>query len=196
MYEAQVVHHIPGRMRIKLPFLKGASTQSQQLNELLSPIEGLRQADFNPVTGSLLLQYDPEEDENFLKQVTEQVQNVMGLSLLLTTSNGHPATEEGAVRHAKPFIGDTKLSHEITKFFQDINREVNDASDGAFDLKSLIPIGLGVYAVFKVSSGMTTPLWITLGIFSFTSFIILNSSSLNLLDDDKRLANNRHQPSR
>jgi hypothetical protein len=191
MYEAQVIHHIPGRIRIKLPFLKGAAAKSEQINQLLLPIEGLKQVDFNPVTGSVLLHYDPQKHEEFSKQLTEYVHDTMGFSLVSTVTNGRARAEGN--QPVTPVIRDTKLARQISKFFTDINQNVKAATDDAFDLKSLLPVGLGAYALLKVGSGVTTPLWVTLGIFSFTSFAILNPVSITVERGDNQSALPKHK---
>lgn len=174
MYEARVVHHIPGRMRIKVPFLKGASTYLDQINEVLLPVKGLKHVDFSPITGSVLLHYDPEMYEQFPKQLSEYVQGAMGLSLASTNSkNGTP---DSAIQEVvgNQLLADTTLAREIFRFFNRLNNDVKEATGNVFDLKTILPVGFGTYALLKVGSAMTTPLWVTLAIFSFTSFAILN----------------------
>jgi hypothetical protein len=196
MYEAHVVHHIPGRMRVRLPFLKGASGYGQQIKEFLSPIEGLTQVDFSPVTGSILLHYDPELHEHFSEDLTAHVQRTMGLSLVsTTTTNGSSASQEDPEGVVAPVIRDTKLARDIATFFTRLNQSVRAETDDAFDLKILLPVGLGIYALLKAGSAMTTPLWVTLGIFSFTSFAILNPVSVTVAtEDDRRRSRRRKSP--
>ena len=174
MYEARVVHHIPGRMRIKVPLLKGVATDLDQINELLLPLEGLKHVDFSPITGSVLLHYDPEMYERFPTQLSEYVQRAMGVTLASTnSSNGTPHSMiEGAVLNQ--VLVDTTLAREIYRFFNRLNNDVKEATGNVFDLKTILPVGFGTYALLKVGSAMTTPLWVTLAIFSFTSFAILN----------------------
>jgi hypothetical protein len=192
MYEARIVHHIPGRMRIKVPFLRGSSTNLEQINLLLSSIEGFKHVDVSPITGSVLLHYEPEMQEQFSKQLSDYVQGAMGLSLVQqTSSNGtgdSPTNETAAVQ----LLGDTKLAREISGFFDRINKDVNEATGNAFDLRTLLPLGIGTYALLKVGSAMTTPLWITLAIFSFTSFAILNPVQIAIESDEKRRGSTRN----
>ena len=61
MIQYRIVHHIPGRIRIEIPSIKGVSVKRlQQLSTLSVPsgIEGVRP---NPFTGSLLITYNPEK---------------------------------------------------------------------------------------------------------------------------------------
>jgi hypothetical protein len=191
MYEARVVHHIPGRMRIKAPFLKGAVADLDQLNELLLPVEGLKHVDFSPITGSVLLYYDPALHDQFSKKLSEYVQSAMGLSLVSPTSKN--GTSDSAEETATPLIGDTRFAREVYGFFNRINDDVKKATGDAFDLKSLLPVGIGAYAVTTVGSAMSTPLWITLAIFSFTSFAILNPVPIAVPADEKQRSSRRHK---
>lgn len=196
MYEAEVIHHIPGRMRIRAPFLKGAVDYGQQVKQLLLPIEGLKQVEFSPITGSVLLHYDPQLHEGFTGQLTKYVQRAMGMNLITSAANGaatSPDTSNGIVTSA---LGDTKLTREIYSFFNRINKDIKDATKDGVDLKSLLPIGLGLYALLRVGSAATTPLWVTLGIFSFTSFAILNPVSIAVGTEDKPVQTTRRRNTR
>ena len=185
MFEARVVHHIPGRIRIKVPFLKGVSADLDQINEVLLSMEGLKHVYFNPITGSVLLHYEPEMYEQFPKQLSDYVQRAMGLSLASTNSrNGTPdSTIPKAV--ANQLLPDTTLAREIYRFFSRLNNDVKEATGNGFDLKTVLPFGFGAYALLKIGSAMTTPLWVTLAIFSFTSFAILNPVPIAVASDEK-----------
>lgn len=179
MREAQVVHHVPGRMRIKVPFLKDLSVDPQQVNELLLPIDGLRKVDFSPITGSVLLHYDPEMYEDFSRQLAEYIQTSMGLGLVPAGSrNGSGRLNSGHSGRLATGVGDTQLARHIKGLCGQLNQEIRIATDDAADLKSLLPLGLAAIALLNIGSAATTPLWVTLGIFSFTSFAILSTDTV------------------
>lgn len=52
-------HTVPGRLRIKSPFLKGKS-KSAEIERLLKAVQGIRSLDINTVTGSVLVNYNPK----------------------------------------------------------------------------------------------------------------------------------------
>jgi len=61
MIQYRIVHHVPGRIRIEVPSIKGLHLKKlARLSAIPFPsgIEGVRP---NPVTGSLLIKYDPEQ---------------------------------------------------------------------------------------------------------------------------------------
>ena len=59
MIQSRIVHHVPGRIRIEIPSIKGLSLKAlKRLSGIPIPcgIEDIRP---NPLTGSLLIKYDP-----------------------------------------------------------------------------------------------------------------------------------------
>ena len=54
-----VVHHLPGRLRLRSASLKGDARASEQARRALAAIEGVTSVAANPCTGSLLVEYDP-----------------------------------------------------------------------------------------------------------------------------------------
>jgi len=61
MIQYRIVHHVPGRIRIEVPSIKGLHLKNlARLSAIPFPsgIEGVRP---NPLTGSLLIKYDPEQ---------------------------------------------------------------------------------------------------------------------------------------
>ena len=56
---ASYVHALNGRLRIKLPGLKGNPMRAQEIEYQFNLMTGMQQVSANPVTGSLLFTYDP-----------------------------------------------------------------------------------------------------------------------------------------
>lgn len=57
-----IVSDTKGRMRLRVPALKNLKTAERMLEELKT-LEGVRKADVNQITGSVLLEYDPHTFE-------------------------------------------------------------------------------------------------------------------------------------
>ena len=99
MYQGLVVHHIPGRMRLRMPFLKGFSASPDQLKELILPLPGIKQVKLNPITGSALISYEAEQYDTFLDQLAEYAKNAWDLRLqllirILATITGETVTND------------------------------------------------------------------------------------------------------
>lgn len=54
------VHEVPGRMRIKIPDIKGNRALADELQCFLTDISGVESATANTVTGSVLITHDPD----------------------------------------------------------------------------------------------------------------------------------------
>jgi Heavy metal associated domain 2 len=55
------VHALPGRLRVKLAGIKKAPAAAKELERALLREPGVAEATANPVTGSMLIHYDPQQ---------------------------------------------------------------------------------------------------------------------------------------
>jgi hypothetical protein len=58
-FEFALAHHVPGRLRLRSAALKGDASASEQARHQLAQIRGVTATSANPITGSVLLEYDP-----------------------------------------------------------------------------------------------------------------------------------------
>ncbi|MFH0789134.1 MAG: hypothetical protein V2B13_16170 [Pseudomonadota bacterium] len=52
------IHSIPGRLRVKTPLVKGNQEKARDVEDLLSCCQGVDKASANPLTGSIVVNYD------------------------------------------------------------------------------------------------------------------------------------------
>jgi hypothetical protein len=66
---ATYVHALNGRLRIKVPEVKGDQERAQEIENDFCLITGMKYVSANPVTGNVLLVYDPQvlSQEDILK---------------------------------------------------------------------------------------------------------------------------------
>jgi copper chaperone CopZ len=55
------IHHVPGRLRLRLRQLKANQPAAQAACEALRPLPGVTHVDSNPATGSVTIRYDCRE---------------------------------------------------------------------------------------------------------------------------------------
>lgn len=53
-------HHVPGRLRVKIPGLQGEPAEAERVETCLQAIAGVTGVKGNPVTGSVVIFYDPD----------------------------------------------------------------------------------------------------------------------------------------
>jgi cation transport ATPase len=54
------VHNVPGRLRVKTPTLKSMAGGDERVSEFFDHLEGVERVTVNPLTGSVVVHYDPE----------------------------------------------------------------------------------------------------------------------------------------
>lgn len=52
------IHNVPGRLRIKSPVIKNNKNIANELKKSLSTLYGVATVDINPITGSILINYN------------------------------------------------------------------------------------------------------------------------------------------
>jgi hypothetical protein len=82
MITFKVLHHTPGRIRIKVTSLKGLSIETlKRLSSVPIPA-GIIEISPNPLTGNLIIKYDPESIDimKYLEEVASnrEIQNIIG----------------------------------------------------------------------------------------------------------------------
>ncbi|MCG6905317.1 MAG: hypothetical protein LJE63_01730 [Desulfobacteraceae bacterium] len=59
MDSANTLHHVPGRLRVKIPALRSNPQKSSQIHDLLD-LYGVHTVRVNTMTGSTIVTYDPD----------------------------------------------------------------------------------------------------------------------------------------
>lgn len=57
------VHHVPGRLRVRIPELKHCAAKAVALRSELSAIPGITEVECHVVTGSVIVYYKPESTD-------------------------------------------------------------------------------------------------------------------------------------
>ena len=151
--KAQVIHHLPGRLRLRLPEGKGDPAFLEHLKLSISTVVGVNQVDVSPITGSILIQYDESAQPELSKRLANP-------NVIVELQVSHAADSAGP----KPF----------KKFVRELSENIKRESGDAIDLKELFPLSIAAYDLFFVKRSKPTPLWLTLLMFAFSSYMDLN----------------------
>jgi hypothetical protein len=65
------IHAVPGRLRVKIQALKSNPHAEEEMTTLYSGLKGIGRVSFNPITGSVVITYDPNAVE------AERILNVL-----------------------------------------------------------------------------------------------------------------------
>jgi len=166
----KLVHAIPGRVRVKIAQLRDNPAFAREICERLAGVRGIQRIEANPLTGSLLVLYNPEEMTSLesLFALSEIVTPLFpGLDMAqLEEWLGQSGTGSGAA---------ASLASGISSGLGALNTRVGKAT-GGLDLKLLLPLTLFVLGVrgLLVATKVPFPAWYDLWWFSFGTFYMLN----------------------
>jgi len=173
-HDARVVHHARGRLRIKLPAARRNRKLLQNIQEYIAPIEGVKQIEINPLTGSVLIYYDPKRHEDFHTALARHAEQSDLFRVAPPEVQQAEEIVETLEQDAEFLAAHSETAQSIFSFFKALNQEVKRATNNAVDLRLLMPVGIAAYSLFFVDKEKSAPLWIALAAFSFHSFVSLH----------------------
>jgi Heavy metal associated domain 2 len=167
--DAYVHHYLPGRLRLRIPAAKGEEDELRELSSAIARAPGVSQVEYNPITGSILIQYSPTHYRNL--QSLEA--SLSASAVPIAVNNSHPAQRQP--HHRRHRRGRSVAAKKVDSFFRQLDSEIRDATDNEVDLKFILPFGVTVLGILALRHSSTTPLWLTLLIFAFHSFLGLHT---------------------
>jgi len=168
---ASIVHHIPGRLRVRIPKSHRNPRLFRELQEFVQNLGGVRQVEINPATGSILVHYDPESHDQMQNLVKNSVTDPFDIPPGMDDAED---LAEQIQKEADFLAAHSELALHVVNSVRSLDRSIRKASDNTVDLKVLVPATLAVWAFFSIGVEVSTPLWVSLGIFSFNSFVSLH----------------------
>ncbi|HEY7066717.1 MAG TPA: hypothetical protein VII06_34935 [Chloroflexota bacterium] len=159
----RIVHASPGRIRAKVPREAFDSPLLRQAEDALLAVDGVQSVRRNPTASSVLVTYDPA------------VATVPALLAALTNTNVTiVAPADGAAVGAAEAGGRSQVAQWLAAPFRKTDQTIAATTHGGIDLKTMIPIGLGILAAREVLSGRVhmAP-WYNLTWWAFDSYLKL-----------------------
>jgi cation transport ATPase len=160
---------------LKVPAAKGNAAFLDQVKQTLSPIEGVREIEVNPVTGSVLVHYDPEDFDNFHTQVHHHASQSEIFAVHPPRVTKIDDTVEKIEEEAEYLASRSHTARVVVDFLHDLDVMVKKSTNNLVDLKVLVPLGLAAYSIAVIELTAATPMWATLGLFSFNHFLELHA---------------------
>lgn len=156
--ELHVVAHFPGRLRVRAERFRDADAAAE-IERRMSAEPGVTSATANPITGSLLVIYDP---------ASIQLDRLLGLVL-----------EGGGLKGvAKPTLAArpaTPPAKHVRQAFRHLDSRCREAMNGRLDARTAIPAACLVAGLGRFALGnRVIPRWYELAFWSFVTFINLN----------------------
>ena len=135
----EIVHRIPGRLRVRVP----AAGDAEGLSEAVAALPGVTSAAWSPLTRRLLVLYDRDraDEAAIVAAIADHAQLDVSAPAEPST-NGHRPT----------------LAGTVTSLFSAVDARVTGATGGAVTLSVLVPAVLTLWAAREILSGRAAPL--------------------------------------
>jgi Heavy metal associated domain 2 len=175
-HRAHIAHHTKGRLRVRVPSAKGNREALEEIRRALGSLTGVHEVTVNEATGSVIIHYDPNRHADFHSHLVGEGHHKTVMAL-----PGPPRlTEiddvaENLAREARYLSSRSETAKVLFDILRKCDLELKRATDNQIDLKVLAPLGLAVYAFFEMGFEAATPVWLTLGLFSFNHFVALHA---------------------
>jgi hypothetical protein len=159
-------HAIPGRVRLRIPGIKGQAEMAREVERQLAGLAVVRRVAVSPVTGSVLVIYDPA-DSAAIADLARIMIPGLDLDGLSSPGAGDPAVAAATATSA-PAVA-------VADFARRLNTRV-EAATGVADLRFLVPASLFVGGLIRLiaSKQLTSPAWYDFFWFAFGTFATMN----------------------
>ena len=161
IHDAIVLHHVAGRMRLRVPGAKGNSKILEEIRRALLPLEGVRDVATNSTIGTVVIDYDAARAAEFPRRLTDHVADRKILRLQRAFASNVETTTS---------ITDESLEMLAEK----VNQKVQNATGSTINLKELFPFSLVIYAVLFVDKAVNAAQWLNWLQFAFSSYMELH----------------------
>ena len=162
----QLRHAIPGRVRLRVPGIKGQPALAREIEQQLAGLAVVRRVEVSAVTGSVLVVYDPA-DSAAIAGLGRMM--IPGLDLDgLADPGAEPPSQADAA---------TSPADAVADLARKVNAQV-EATTGSVDLRFLVPASLFVGGLVRLiaSKKLTSPAWYDFLWFAFGTYCTLNRS--------------------
>src|ERR1039457_5873769 len=158
---ARVVHHVKGRIRLKLHDAKGNYRFLESVQQSLSPVAGVRNVEVNSATGTIVVHYDETMLPDFAQKLADHGESADLFSLEPAELSEVDAIANKLEREAQVLAQHSEVARSAVDFVSQIDQALKQATGNTVDLKVLLPLGLAIFAFLELESDITTPLWLT-----------------------------------
>jgi len=154
----ELLHHIRGRLRLRLAFTKRNPEQLRNIQGVLAGMAGVQRVDVNPTLGTLVVHYDPALFAGFVRQLADFA--------------AQHELFQMACGDAVPCISETDRS--VKRFFGEMNHRVQEATKDFINLKELLPLALAGYGFLFVDRAAAAAQWLNWIQFAFDTYLDLH----------------------
>ncbi len=155
---------------MKIPSAKGNPDLLQQIGDTFAQIPGIEQIVVNPVTGSIVLNYDTDRHDEFHGGLQHHTRHAS------YEQPSPPSTEIDSLAHkieeeAEFLAQNSASARAVVEFFKSMDQSIKKSTNNNVDLKMVLAGGVVAFTLLEVGAAAATPVWVTLSLFMMNHFI-------------------------
>lgn len=168
-----VAHAIPGRLRLKVAQIKNDSDLANELRQRLASVTAVQHVEVNAGTGSVIILYDTAalNTEDSFRALAASLAPIFPEADFSRADVSSLLSSNGTIAATEPVIASS-----IRAFFAKVNENIDAATGGTADLKTLLPLllfGLGIRSLLKTDKPLA-PTWYDFLWFALGTYFMLN----------------------
>ncbi len=174
-HKGHIEHKIPGRIRMKIPAAKANPEILAAYQAAFSAIPGITAVKAKPLTGSIVVHYDPKREAEFHHHFNHCCQQH---DMTVAARPGDEIDEMAKkIENEAEFLAErSELARATVDLCKTFDRNLKLATDNTIDLKIVLAGGLAAFTFLEIGAEAATPMWVTLALFSLNHFAELQSA--------------------
>lgn len=173
-----MVHFLPGRVRVRLPMLKGNVSLAGEVERTLTALEGIYHVEASTTTGSVLVLYGPHLIESL---DIEAIGSLMALARTLGLSCENVDMDAlqawlHTAANGTHTDATTTLGSDTATLLSSMNAGVTQVTGGWGELRTLVPLTLAFLGLrsLLLTQQLPLPTWYDYLWFAFSTYVVLN----------------------
>ena len=175
-----IAHHIPGRLRLRIPWLRDHAAEGTRLAETLAVLGGIKTVEVRTSTGSVLCHYDPLDLGE--REIVAVLKEATGIDIVTRPGEPSPSAEAEIARAA--LSEGNALARAAVTFFKETNLDVLKMTEGRIDLGTLVALAFAATGAIEVvaTGKLPAPQWSQLAWWAFRTFTTLEGRVIESVD--------------
>jgi hypothetical protein len=144
----ETLHHVPGRIRLKVVAAKGDDARWAKVQRIVNSVDGVQHVKTNRIAGSITINYD-KSDGSFRQRLEKAFQENDALLSFIVPELGEAKKISELIESDAELL--SKRSRVASSFYTAITRidlALKRATNNMLDLKLLLALALAGYSLF------------------------------------------------
>ena len=163
----QIVHTLPGRTRLRLPWLRHDIPLANRLADALVAVPGMHDVQVRPYTGAVLCRHQAD-DEQQVNRVIQVLREQTGVETVVRPGEPIPVPRIPPGAMSRGIV-----ANELTSLFDELDDDVLRATQGNIDLATLVTVAFVTAGALQIAwrKQIPAPPWFNLGWWGLRTFL-------------------------